>query len=226
MDPSALADSDDAALIARAARGEREAFGGLYERYVHRVFRHAYFLTSDPQLAEDLTEQTFLNALQALPKYEVRGVPFLAWLLRIAHNLAVNQRKVQTNNGHAQLPENVQASGASYSPEESCEAKADSERIWANVRRLRRDQRQVVVMRFVDGLSYTEIAQVLGKSVGAVRVTQHRALISLRRMLASDAAPKALPATTLPDPLPTNRCALRRRRRRQPLRTPLTPRLT
>ncbi len=176
--------TDDLELIARAARGDREAFGRLYERYVLKVFRHIYFLTSDPQLAEDLTAQTFLNALEALPRYQVRGIPFLAWLLRIACNLTINHRKAQKNNGHAQLPEAVPAIGADYYPEQSCEVKLDGERVWAQVRRLRGDQRQVIVMRFIDGLSYSDIAQVLGKSAGAVRVIQFRALASLRLMLA------------------------------------------
>src|SRR3990172_11761430 len=161
MRRSSIQTADDCGLIARAARGDREAYGRLYERYVLKVFRHIYFLTNDPQLAEDLTAQTFLNALEALPRYEIRGIPFLAWLLRIASNLTINHRKAQKNNGHAQLLEAVAAKGTDYSPEQSCEIKLDGERVWAQVRRLRRDQRQVIVMRFIDGLSYPDIAQVL-----------------------------------------------------------------
>ncbi|MBI2912580.1 MAG: sigma-70 family RNA polymerase sigma factor [Chloroflexi bacterium] len=188
MRRSSIQTTDDCELIARAARGDREAYGRLYESYVLRVFRHIYFLTSDPQLAEDLTAQTFLNALEALPRYEARGIPFLAWLLRIACNLTINHRKAQKNNGHAQLPDAVPAIGTDYSPEQSCEVKMDGERVWAQVRRLRGDQRRVIVMRFIDGLSYSDIAQVLGKSAGAVRVIQYRALLSLRRMLADSVA--------------------------------------
>ena len=185
MRRSDLQGTDDSELIACAARGDREAFGALYERYVFRVFRHVYYLTSDPHTAEDLTAQTFLNALEAIPRYEMRGVPFLAWLLRIAYNLTVNHRKVR-NNGTAPLPEGLEIEGTSYSPEASCEAKADGERVWEGVRRLRGDQRQVIVMRFVDGLSYPDIARVLGKSIGAVRVIQYRALCALRRRLEDD----------------------------------------
>jgi RNA polymerase sigma-70 factor (ECF subfamily) len=185
MRRSNLQEADDSELIARAAKGDREAFGALYERYVFRVFRHVYYLTSDPHTAEDLTAQTFLNALEAIPRYEVRGVPFLAWLLRIAYNLTVNHRKVRSN-GTAPLPEGLEIEGTSYSPEASCEAKADGERVWEVVRRLRGDQRQVIVMRFIDGLSYPDIARVLGKSIGAVRVIQYRALCALRRRLETD----------------------------------------
>jgi RNA polymerase sigma-70 factor (ECF subfamily) len=182
---SGLQKADDSELIARAARGDREAFGALYERYVFKVFRHVYHLTSDVHTAEDLTAQTFLNALEAIPRYEMRGVPFLAWLLRIGYNLTINHRKVR-KNGAAPLPEAVQVQGTLYSPEASCEAKADGERLWEGVRTLRGDQRQVIVMRFIDGLSYPDIAKVLGKSIGAVRVIQYRALCALRRRLEDD----------------------------------------
>ena len=76
---SVLTEEDQ--LIARASKGDREAFGQLYERHSIRVFRHAYFLTSDVSLAEDLTGQTFLKALEAIPRFENRGIPFIAWLL-------------------------------------------------------------------------------------------------------------------------------------------------
>jgi RNA polymerase sigma-70 factor (ECF subfamily) len=186
MRRSNLQEADDTELIALAAKGDREAFGALYERYVFRVFRHVYYLTNDSHTAEDLTAQTFLNALEAIHRYEVRGVPFLAWLLRIAYNLTVNYKKVRKNGSTAPLPETVEVEGTIYSPEASCEAKAEGERVWEGVRRLRGDQRQVIVMRFIDGLSYPDIAKVLGKSIGAVRVIQYRALCALRRRLEDD----------------------------------------
>src|SRR3989304_7192784 len=86
MRRSSLQKADDTELIAGAAKGDREAFGALYERYVFKVFRHVYYLTSNLHTAEDLTAQTFLKALEAIHRYEMRGVPFLAWLLRIAYN--------------------------------------------------------------------------------------------------------------------------------------------
>ena len=115
----------------------------------------------------------------------MRGVPFLAWLLRIAYNLSVNHKKVR-KNGTAPLPEAVEAEGTIYSPEASCEVKTEGERVWEGVRRLRGDQRQVIVMRFIDDLSYPDIAKVLNKSIGAVRVIQYRALSALRRRLEDD----------------------------------------
>ncbi len=183
MRRSTVTETDDDQLIARAAAGDREAFGRLYERYAVRVFRHAYFLTGEPALAEDITAQTFLKALEAISRFQSRGVPFIAWLFRITCNLVINHKKSQKNNGHAQLPETVKAEGTYYSPERSCEVKVDGERVWREVRRLPGEQRRVIVMRFIDDLGYPDIARILGKSVGAVRVIQFRALASLRHLL-------------------------------------------
>jgi RNA polymerase sigma-70 factor (ECF subfamily) len=188
MARSTAIQTEDAELVALAAKGDRVAFGALYERYVYKVFRHVYYLTNDPHTAEDLTAQTFLNALEAIHRYEDRGVSLLAWLLRIAHNLTINHKKVR-KNGASPLPEWVEVEGTDFIPEASCEAKSDGERVWAGVRRLRGDQRQVIIMRFVDGLSYPDIARVLGKSIGAVRVIQYRALHSLRRKLEDETIP-------------------------------------
>src|SRR5712692_5455006 len=179
--------TDDNQLIDRATRGDREAFGQLYEQHAVRVFRHAYFLSGDPNVAEDLTAQTFLKALEAIARYQDKGVPFIAWLLRITCNLAINYKKAHQNNGHAQLPETLEAEGTFCSPERSCELKVEGELIWQEVRKLPGEQRQVIVMRFIDDLGYPDIAHVLGKSVGAVRVIQFRALANLRHMMESDA---------------------------------------
>lgn len=183
MRRSAVIETDDDQLIALAAGGDRQAFGELYERYALRVFRHAQFLTGDPVLAEDVTAQVFLKALEAIPRYESRGVPFVAWLLRITCNIVINHRKSAKNNGHSQIPENIEATGTFFSPEDSCEVKVDGERVWREVRKLPCEQRQVIVMRFIDDLGYPDIAHVLGKTIGAVRVIQFRALANLRGML-------------------------------------------
>ena len=171
---------DDETLVGRATVGDREAFGELYERHVSRVFRHVLYMVNDVHVAQDLTEQTFLRALEAIHGYEWRGVPFLAWLLRIARNLYLNGQRVQRNNSsiHSKWNGDIAAS-----PEFFCEAKLDGEEVWRAVQALDGDQRQVIVLRFMDGLSYADVARVLGKSVGAVRVAQYRALCALRRSL-------------------------------------------
>jgi RNA polymerase sigma-70 factor (ECF subfamily) len=183
MRRSAVLETDDRGLITSAAAGDTQAFGVLYERHSPRVIRHAYFLTGDPVLAEDITAQVFLKAFEAMPRYQERGVPFTAWLLRITCNLVINYKKSSKNGVHAQLPETLEADRREHSPENSCESKLDGERVWREVKKLPNDQRQVIVMRFVDDMGYPDIADILGKSVGAVRVIQFRALANLRHMM-------------------------------------------
>ena len=172
--------ASDQELADRASEGDRGAFGELYDRHVMPVYRHVYCMVNDRQAAEDLTAQTFLQALQAIARYEERGISFLAWLLRIARNLTINHWRVQRNHNSSR---NHGSERAISSPEVFCEAKLREEEVWRAVRSLGGDQRQVIILRFVDGLSYPEVAQILGKNIGAVRVIQYRALSALRRAL-------------------------------------------
>ncbi len=180
MRRSIVTETDDDVIVSRAAAGDREAFGRLYERYQLRVYRHAQYLTNDHALAEDVTSQTFLKALEAIPRFEHRGAPFVAWLLRIACNLVINYRKSPRNSGHSQLTEAIEANDITCMPDLSCEVKLDGKPVWDEVRKLPTEQQRVIIMRFVFDLGYPEIARALGKSVGAVRVTHFRALNNLR----------------------------------------------
>lgn len=171
----------ESVLVERAKAGDREAFGELYDRYALFTYRHIHHLVRDHQGAEDLTAQTFLQALQAIGRYEQRGIPFQVWLLRIARNLTINHWRGR--RFHIPGSDGLGGEDSAPSPESFCEAKLREEEVWRAVEHLRGDQRQVIVLRFLDGLSYPDVAQVLGKSVGAVRVIQYRALSALRRAL-------------------------------------------
>ena len=171
--------AEDAALVDQAIAGDREAFGDLYERHVGRVYRYLFRLVQNVDGAQDLTEQTFLRALEAIHRYEERGVPFVAWLLRIAHNLYINDGRLQRYN--PLIRDNQDGKGES--PELCCEARARAEEVMQAVRALGEDQPQVLILRFIEGLSYADTARILGKSVGAVRVAQYRALRALRQRL-------------------------------------------
>ncbi len=109
------------------------------------------------------------------------GSPLLAWLFRIAYNLTVSHRRAR-KNGTVRIP-GLEIHGSLHAPEALCVARADGEWVWEAVQRLKGHQRQVIVMRFVDGLSCSEAARVLGRPVNTVRVIQHRALRALRRQL-------------------------------------------
>lgn len=167
------------------AQRDRAAFGVLYRRYVERVYGYAFHLLGDHHDAEDATERTFLAALAAIDAYRDTGATFRSWLFRIAHNQLANVLRARARSRTDRLDSHheraVDADPAGLLDE--------AER----ARRLRRalgglpdERRQVLVLRFVDGLSAREIGVVLGRSPGAVRVLQHRALRDLAGLLEID----------------------------------------
>lgn len=179
---------DELELVRRAIRRDREAFGALYDRHVVRVYRHIYYIVGRPAEAEDITAQAFLQAWQAIERYQIRGAPFVSWLLRIAHNLAVSY--LRSRRESAELPETLVDVSRQGNPEQEVLRGADGELVREAILGLRDEQRQVIILRFVDDLEYREVAEIVGKSVAAVRVIQHRALNSLRKQMVADSAPR------------------------------------
>ncbi len=165
-----------------AAQADRAAFGVLYRRYLDRVYGYCFHLLGDHHDAEDVTERTFLAALAALEGYRDTGATFRAWLFRIAHNQIANALRGRVR--HPTRPLDWPGDDASVADTAGVIGMAD------DARRLRRaladlseERRQVIVLRFVDGLSAREIGDVLDRSEGAVRVLQHRALRELATLL-------------------------------------------
>jgi len=162
----------------RAAQRDRAAFGVIYRRYLDRVYGYSFHLLGDHHDAEDVTERTFVAALAALDDFRDTGATFRSWLFRIAHNQLANALRARTRHPSDRLdsvPEPVAASDPARVVGEADEAR----RLRAALRSLSEDRRQVVVLRFVDGLTAREIGAVLDRSEGAVRVLQHRALREL-----------------------------------------------
>ncbi len=168
-------------LVLSASRRDQTAFADLYDRHVVRVYRHIYYLVNDASEAEDLTAQTFLKAWEAIDRYKERGAPFIAWLLRIAHNLTISY--LRSRRDHSELDEGFVDQKRYGNPEESLAQANDERSVRDAVLRLRDEQRQVIMLRFVEELDYTEVAAMIGKSVPAVRVIQHRALGNLRKLM-------------------------------------------
>ena len=174
-------DVDETTLVTRAIARDREAFGALYDRHVVRVYRHIYYMVGNAAEAEDLAAQAFLQAWEAISRYEIRGAPFVSWLLRIAHNLGVSH--LRSRREGAELPETLVDHSRHGNPEEELQRQLEGERVREAILRLREEQRQVIMLRFVEDLEYPEVAQIVGKSVAAVRVIQHRALNALRKQM-------------------------------------------
>jgi RNA polymerase sigma-70 factor (ECF subfamily) len=168
-------------LVERAIARDQSAFAELYDKHVVRIYRHIYYLVNDAREAEDLTAQTFLKAWEAIDRYKERGAPIVAWLLRIAHNLTVSY--LRSKREHSELDETFVDQKRGGNPEEVLEQSSDERSVRQAVLRLRDEQRQVIMLRFVEEMDYREVAAVIGKSVPAVRVIQHRALGNLRKLM-------------------------------------------
>lgn len=173
--------AEERELVHRAIDRDTGAFAELYDRHVVRVYRHIYYIVNDRREAEDLTAQTFLKAWEAIDRYRERGAPFVAWLLRIAHNVAVSY--LRSRRDHGNLDEAFVDQKLHRNPEEALEQSADEDNIRQAILELGEEQRQVIILRFVEELDHRQVAAVIGKSVPAVRVIQHRALGNLRKLM-------------------------------------------
>jgi RNA polymerase sigma-70 factor (ECF subfamily) len=165
-------------LQIEAAQRDRAAFAPLYERYVDQIFAYAHTLTRNRELAEDVTASTFAKALEDLPRFEWRGVPYSAWLYRVASNLVARQARRPAWSGldaHQPVDE--------ASPELIAERRSRDAEVRAAVANLPADQRQAVLLRFGGGLRNREIAEVMERSEGAVKLLTFRAVTALRKQL-------------------------------------------
>lgn len=177
-EPRRLPAGDPDLLDVVASQADRAAFGTLYRRYLDRVYGYAFYLLGDHHDAEDVTERTFLAALDAIDRFRDEGASFRSWLFRIAHNQVANHLRARGRRPTAPLNV-VDEPVATPDPATAVVDADDARRLRRAVAALSEDRRQVLVLRFVDGLTAREIGAVLGRSEGAVRVLQHRALREL-----------------------------------------------
>lgn len=171
---------DDEQLIKQVKNGDAEAFGMLYEQYAEVIFRYIYSHLESRLDAEDLTEDIFMRAWKALPKYDERGLPFSAFLFRIARNSLIDyyrQKKAVTSL------DDIEVQSREPGLEEAVDVKIENHDLKKSMAGLREDYRNVLIFRFLSGLSPEETAQLMQRSVGAVRVLQHRALSALKDVL-------------------------------------------
>jgi len=176
-------DPSDAELAARAARGNAGAFGDRYERYLDEIFRFIFYRILDQEEAEDLTERVFLKAWEALPRVRRPISNFRAWLYRIARNQVIDRHR--TLKPTVRLDDGMTL-GDGVAPETAAEAREQSAELAALVARLEPRYQQVLVCRFVNGMSHAETAKVLGLRKNHVRVLQYRALREMRSLLTEE----------------------------------------
>ena len=170
-------------LVERAQRGDRDALEELYLIYFDRIYSYVHMSVGNRHDAEDLTTQTFLKMLESIGKFRFQSAPFSAWLFRIAHNLAMDHfRAARRWQPEEEVPE----------PQGSEEASAEDEALQAIgrgsmlelIEGLSHEQQQVLTLKFVFNFGNAEAATILGKTEGAVKSLQHRALASLQKQLA------------------------------------------
>lgn len=181
--PSLTGGPDEAALVERAVRGDTTAFGTLYQLHLDAIYRYVYLRVGNQADAEDLTEQTFLKAWEALPRYKHRGYPFSSWLYRIAHNLVVDHHRRRKPVLSAPQSDRVVRDNAQPTILDQVIRAEEAQTLASAIAQLSEEQQQIVILRFVEGLKHAEVARIMDKSEGACRIMQHRALVALNRLL-------------------------------------------
>ncbi len=169
-------------LVERAAAGDFESFGELYSIYLDRIYRYVFFQVKDKMTAEDITEEVFIKAWKAIDSCKGKGQTFSPWLYRIAHNHVIDTFR-RTDK---LLPIEVEAVDTASGPELKIEKELEQQELLTMIASLPPNQRQVITLKFIEGLDTREIGQVMGKSQGAIRILQMRALAAIRQELSRE----------------------------------------
>jgi RNA polymerase sigma-70 factor (ECF subfamily) len=171
---------NEESLVLRAQQHDQEALAQLYEGHFDKIYRYVTFKIGNAIEAEDVTQQVFLNTLQSISSFKWRGISFSAWLFRIAHNQVVDYWRKKKR---AAVPLDESLPSNNGNPQQAAEHKLDIERLLLATRQLTEAQREVISLRFTSGLPIAEVARVMGKSQGAVKASQHSAIVALRKTL-------------------------------------------
>jgi RNA polymerase sigma-70 factor (ECF subfamily) len=170
---------DEVELVARAIT-DAAAFGVLYERYVGKIYNYIYYRTGDRHEAEDLTARTFQRAMAHVGRYDERGLPFSAWLYRIAHNLVANWHRDRGRRQILGLDEVTLVGHSRERPESVAEVNEEHERLLTVIRRLPAERQQLLILKFVERMPNADIGKIMERSEGAIKSLYHRTLIALR----------------------------------------------
>ncbi|MBA7690673.1 hypothetical protein ES703_99204 [subsurface metagenome] len=168
-------------LVRRAQQRDQQAFAQLYEEHFDKIYRYVVLRIGNETEAEDVTQQVFLNALQSISSFRWKGVPFSAWLFRIAHNQVVDYLRKKTKQ--ATVPVDESTVSVINNPQLLVEQRLDIEQLLSATRRLTPAQREVISLRFAGELPIAQVAKIIGKSQGAVKALQHSAIVALRKAL-------------------------------------------
>lgn len=175
---------DEEQQLVEQAKTDPEAFGKLYEFYVEKIYNYVYYRIGNHHDAEDLTAKTFHRALNHIPNYNHKGVPFAAWLYRIAHNLIANWHRDHQRRQVVALEQVTLSSARQEMPHHAAEQTNERELLLTAIQKLPPERQELLTLKFVERMSNAEIGQVLGRSEGAIKSLYHRTLVSLKELLA------------------------------------------
>lgn len=182
-------DYNEADVLKRASQGDRDAFGQLYAHYIDRIFNYVYYRTGNTHDAEDLTARVFQRAMGHIHNYTDRGVPFSAWLYRIAHNLVANWHRDRSRRQEIPINDLPVLPAKGDHPEASLVRTEEQEALLKLIRRLPPERQALLILKFVENLSNADIGQIMGRSEGAIKSLYHRTLLALRDQI-GDQTPK------------------------------------
>jgi RNA polymerase sigma-70 factor, ECF subfamily len=170
-------------IIEKAIGGDDEAFSILYQENLKKIYNYIYYRTGNSHDAEDLTARVFQRALNHISKYKRTDVPFSAWLYRIAHNLVANWHRDNNRKKEVPLEEQTELRNRQEIPEKDLEDRQEIEFLLKSIHRLSNDRQMVLILKYVEDLSNSEIGEIMRKSEGAIKSLYHRTLIELREYL-------------------------------------------
>ncbi len=177
-------DLNDEDQLVERAKTDPDAFGQIYEIYVERLYNYVYYRIGNHQDAEDLTAKVFHRALNHIPNYNNKGVPFAAWLYRIAHNLVANWHRDHKRRKVVALEQVTLSSNKQENPHHAAEQSNERELLLAAIQKLPPERQELLTLKFTERMSNAEIGHVMGRSEGAIKSLYHRTLVSLKELLA------------------------------------------
>lgn len=170
----------DEPILVERARHDPEAFGELYRRNVDRIYTYIFYRVGNTADAEDLTARTFYQALSHLPRYQDQGVPFAAWLYRIAHNLVANHHRSRNYWKTTALEDIELPAGAKDNPERIALVNERHRALWAAISRQPEDRQRLLILKFADRLSNEEIGRLMGRTESSIKSLYFRTLKALK----------------------------------------------
>lgn len=179
---------EEEVLVRRAQQQDQEALSQIFETYFDRLYKYVSSRILNRVEAEDVTQQVVLKVLQSLPRYQWRGMPFSAWLFRIARNMVIDYYRVRGKVKNVPLEAALCQNGDD--PVKMAEQSLTLEEVHQAMSKLSESQQEVLRLRFAGELSVSEVAGVMGKSQGAVKALQHSAVVALRRIVVGDSREK------------------------------------